>query len=258
MVILIPIKYATSDVKDVVVKTKPDEWMDVFTVLPVICFGYQCHVNAVPIYACLRRKSLPEFTKSIIVSILIVFSAYTITATFGYLTFGEKINDDLLKSYDSKDGWVLAAVVMYLLKTYTSYPLNLFCARTAIEGLWIEALRLDSQQIVNNEPRRRVAIVTVWFVLSLAIALFIPNITVVIHYLGALAATFMFIFPGLCLLLLVLDSGESSVLESINSSEMYRRKSRLLLLVAVFYITLGTFIIGLVVAQSLQKDFNFK
>ncbi len=89
----------------------------------------KCHVNAVPIYACLKNKNLKEFSKSIIVSILIVFSAYTVSATFGYLTFGNLVNDDLLKSYDSKDISVLIAIIMYLLKTYTSYPLNLFCAR---------------------------------------------------------------------------------------------------------------------------------
>ena len=100
-----------------------------FTVVPVICFGYQCHVNAVPIYACLKRKRLGEFTKSIVVSVVLVFSAYSITAIFGYLTFGTKVNDDLLKSYDSKDATILVAIIMYLLKTFTSYPLNLFCAR---------------------------------------------------------------------------------------------------------------------------------
>lgn len=103
--------------------------MDVFTVLPVICFGYQCHVNIVPIYACLKDKRLSEFTKSIVVSLVIVFLAYTISATFGYLTFGTRVDDDLLKSYDSKDASVLVAILMYLVKTYTSYPLNLFCAR---------------------------------------------------------------------------------------------------------------------------------
>lgn len=170
--------------------------MDVFTVIPVICFGYQCHVNAVPIYACLRKRTLKEFSKSIAVSILIVFLAYTISATFGYLTFGVDVNDDLLKSYDSRDVSVLIAVVMYLIKTYTSYPLNLFCARTAIEGLWIELWRIDNQNIYKYEKKRRILIVTIWFFMSLFIALFIPNITVVINYLGALAATFMFIFPG--------------------------------------------------------------
>ena len=68
--------------------------------------------------------------------------------------------------------------------------------RTAIEGLWVELFRLDRQKIINNERKRRILIVSVWFVLTLLIALFIPNITFVIRYLGALAAAFMFIFPG--------------------------------------------------------------
>lgn len=170
--------------------------MDIFTVIPVVCFGYQCHVNAVPIYTCLKNKNLKEFTKSIIASIIIIFTTYQITATFGYLTFGVSVNDDLLKSYDAKDPSVLIAVIMFLLKTYTSYPLNLFCARTAIEGLWIEAYRLDAEAIVTGEKKRRVIIVTTWFVSSLLIAIYVPNITVVINYLGALAGAFMFVFPG--------------------------------------------------------------
>ena len=196
VVFLIPVKYINSNKENVHIKTRPDHWMDVFTVLPVICFGYQCHANAVPIYACLKDKSLNKFIKCIIISIAIVFTTYTITATFGYLTFGDKINDDLLKSYDSKDASVLIAVIMFLLKTYTSYPLNLFCARTAIEGLWIEMRNLDQHSIQTYEKFRRVCVVSVWFFLSLLIALFVPNITIVIHYLGALAGTFMFIFPG--------------------------------------------------------------
>jgi len=161
-----------------------------------VCFGYQCHVNAVPIYTCLKHKNLREFSKAILVSIVFIFTAYQITATFGYLTFGTKVNDDLLKSFDSKDPFVLVAVIMFLLKTYTSYPLNLFCARTAIEGLWIEVFSLSTEQILNSERTRRIVIVTVWFFSSLLIAIFLPNITVVINYLGALAGAFMFLFPG--------------------------------------------------------------
>ena len=156
-----------------------------------------------PIYACLKEKTLKEFTKSITVSLVIVFLAYTLSATFGYLTFGAAVNDDLLKSYDAKDASVLVAIVMYLVKTYTSYPLNLFCARTAIEGVWIEVFRLNSEIIMRHEKARRIIIVTAWFILSLLVALFIPNITVVINYLGALAATFMFIFPGFFLILVI-------------------------------------------------------
>ena len=86
-------------------------------------------MNVVPIYACLKVKTLNEIIKSISISIIIVFCAYTISAIYGYLTFGSLVDDDVLMSYNSKDASVLVAIVMYLMKTYTSYPLNLFCAR---------------------------------------------------------------------------------------------------------------------------------
>ena len=86
-------------------------------------------MNVVPIYACLKVKTLKEIIKSISISIIIVFCAYTISAIYGYLTFGSLVDDDVLMSYNSKDASVLVAIVMYLMKTYTSYPLNLFCAR---------------------------------------------------------------------------------------------------------------------------------
>ena len=60
---------------------------------------------------------------------MIIFCAYSISAIYGYLTFGTNVDDDVLKSYNAHDAAVLVAIIMYLIKTYTSYPLNLFCAR---------------------------------------------------------------------------------------------------------------------------------
>jgi len=64
---------------------------------------------------------------------------------------------------------------------------------------------LERQRVVENEKKRRIFIVSIWYLLSLLIALFVPNITFVIRYLGALAAAFMFIFPGKKLILNVLN-----------------------------------------------------
>jgi hypothetical protein len=44
--------------------------------------------------------------------------------------------------------------------------------------------------------KRRVFIVCLWFFTTLAGAVFLPNISLAIHYLGALAASFIFFFPG--------------------------------------------------------------
>ena len=134
---------------------------------------------------------------------------------------------------------------MYLFKTYTSYPLNLFCARTAIESLWIKVFNLNRLEQNQSEKTRRFSIVTIWFIISLLTALFIPNITVVIRYLGALAATFMFIFPGLCILTVAFES---------NFLVKLPVRALLLIIVSVTYVAIGTFIVGLVVTQSILHD----
>ena len=56
-----------------------------------------------------------------------------------------------------------------------------------------EARELSTRQ----ERVYRYSIVSVWFVVTLLIALCVPNIGYVISLLGGLAATFIFLFPGL-------------------------------------------------------------
>ena len=135
---------------------RPEHWTDVFIVVPVICFGYQveyillfekesigyipthcyttavfvsqCHLSVVPIYSCMEKRTLPEFTKTLLVAMAICLFAYTGTASFGYLTFGGNVKPDILVSYDPTPD-VLVAVVLIAVKMYTTYPILLFVGR---------------------------------------------------------------------------------------------------------------------------------
>ena len=101
---------------------------------------------------------------------------------------------------------------------------------------------------------------------SLLIAIYVPNITVVINYLGALAGAFMFVFPGLCLMFYSLDRSKlnessdsigsytSNSIDIDEEDKKYRRTSNLLLLLSVTYVTFGAFIMALVVTQSFLKS----
>ena len=69
-------------------------------------------------------------------------------------------------------------------------------SRAVIEGLW---LRFQGEQVevcVRREQRRRILQTLVWFVITLVLALFIPDIGRVISLIGGLAACFIFVFPG--------------------------------------------------------------
>ena len=72
----------------------------------------------------------------------------------------------------------------------------LFVDRVATDSLLIDASRQPAADADVMERRRRIVTTLVWFVTTLLIALFIPDIGVVISLLGGLAAIFIFVFPG--------------------------------------------------------------
>jgi sodium-coupled neutral amino acid transporter 7/8 len=65
---------------------------------------------------------------------------------------------------------------------------------------------MSPNRIEETEYKRRVTVTIIWFALTLALAVFIPNIGVVIQILGAFSAIFIFIFPGKCMLFLMSDN----------------------------------------------------
>ena len=167
------------------------------TVVPVICFGYQCHVSVIPIYSCMRHRNIKHFTIASSVAIFACCLTYTGAATFGYLTFGANVADDILLNYSAKQPAVMIALIAMAAKTYTTYPILLFCGREAISTIIKDTMiREDSER---KEKIRRVIIATVWFVATLIFAIEIPDIGIVINLLGSLAAVFIFVFPGVCL-----------------------------------------------------------
>ena len=127
-------------------------------VVPVICFGYQCHVSVIPIYSCMKHRNIKHFTIASSSAVFVCCLAYTgrvvkginffLTgrhnswlreivifnlspsstlvsgaATFGYLTFGGNVEDDILLNYSANKPTVLIALIAMAAKTYTTYPI---------------------------------------------------------------------------------------------------------------------------------------
>ena len=90
----------------------------------------------------------------------------------------------------------------------------------------------------------RSGIATVWFALSLALAVLIPNIGDVIRMLGSLAAVFIFLLPGLGLFQLVQRSDPS----------LYRLKAKVNTVLAFVFVGIGAFLFGVVFTQGIQAN----
>ena len=111
-------EYYTGKYEPGQIKTHPSSWTDVFLVVPTICFCYQCHVSVIPIYSCMKNRTTKSFTIAVSVAIVICVTCYTIFAIFGYLTFGSKVNEDILMSYKGS-GLVYAGMYAISLKMIT-------------------------------------------------------------------------------------------------------------------------------------------
>ncbi|XP_046360378.2 putative sodium-coupled neutral amino acid transporter 7 [Haliotis rufescens] len=247
VVVMVTVKYFLPHDPPQRVKTTPDSWMDVFLVVPTICFAYQCHVSIIPIYSCMEKRNVKEFTKTISVAMFLCVISYTVTAALGYLQFGQSVTSDILLSF-KPDIPVIIAVVFIAIKTYTTYPILLFCGRAAFESIWISARRMAPEDIAQGERMRRIITTVIWFGLTVVLAVLIPNIGVVIQMLGALAAVFIFIFPGMCLLKTSLNRlADSTSIED-------QRKYKFFLYFSCFFIILGAFIFGLTLTQAILKD----
>lgn len=243
--IVVIIKYLWPDrvIKPGYIPTSASSWTAVFNAMPTICFGFQCHVSCVPVFNSMRKKEIKPWGFVVTLSMVICLFVYTGTGVCGFLTFGSNVSQDVLMSYPSDDIAVAIARAFIVICVITSYPILHFCGRAVIEGLW---LRFQGEQVevcVRREQRRRILQTLVWFVVTLVLALFIPDIGRVISLIGGLAACFIFVFPGLCLM-------QAKLAETDNRSTSWHG----LVGLGVVMVTVGAFIFGLTTTNAIYQD----
>ncbi|KAG9508800.1 putative sodium-coupled neutral amino acid transporter 7 [Fragariocoptes setiger] len=182
------------------IKTSPDDWLSLVTVIPVMCFAYQTHEVIIPVYACLRQRNMANFMKATILGLVILFFLYNVVGAYGYLTFGSNVNPDITLLYDGTDPVVVIGIIALVIKIITTYPPLLFCGRGALDGLYAEFRQMSPNKFAETETKRRVIITSIWFILTVVLALYAPNISITIQLLGSLASVNVFVFPGMCLI----------------------------------------------------------
>ena len=84
---------------------------------------------AVAIYSEMKRASVPRFGIVTVIAMAICTTAYAITGSFGYLTFGAKVHGDVLMNYHANDVLANMARVMLTLIVLSTSAVVLFCGR---------------------------------------------------------------------------------------------------------------------------------
>lgn len=174
-----------------------------FSVIPTICFGFQCHEACVAVYSSMENRRLSHWVFISVLSMLICLLIYSLTGVFGYLTFGKNVAPDILMSYSGGDVTMIVARLLFGISIITIYPIIVLLGRSVIQDPLLRRRLKHTAVTESYESRTRVALTTAWVTVTLLIAVFIPDISKVISVVGGVSAFFIFIFPGLCLIFVV-------------------------------------------------------
>uniref|UniRef100_UPI00398F1025 putative sodium-coupled neutral amino acid transporter 8 n=1 Tax=Pristiophorus japonicus TaxID=55135 RepID=UPI00398F1025 len=174
-------------------------WAAMFTVVPTICFGFQCHEASVAIYSSMQNRKLSHWILISVLSMVTCLLIYSITGMYGYLTFGTDVAADILMSYPDNEVLIIIGRLLFGISIITIYPIILHLGRSVIQELCVKCRPQHLAITAAYERRLRVLLTSCWVLVTMGVALFVPDISEVISLIGGISAFFIFIFPGLCL-----------------------------------------------------------
>jgi len=105
---------------------------------------------------------------------------------------------------------------------------------------------LAQQKVTSYQRARLIVISLLWFFISLLLALFVPNISDIISLTGGLAASFIFIFPGLVIIKFVLKPDANTRFTGYTIGFGVA--------VGCIITVIGSFIFGISVAYTIMHD----
>uniref|UniRef100_A0A8C6XDU9 Solute carrier family 38 member 8 n=1 Tax=Naja naja TaxID=35670 RepID=A0A8C6XDU9_NAJNA len=167
-----------------------------FVLCFVFLFSFQCHEACVAIYCSLSDKRLSHWVVVSVLSMLFCLLIYSLTGLYGYLTFGADVAADILMSYPGNDVMVIVARLLFGISIITIYPIVLFLGRSVLQDVCLGS-KQGCIQMETSEKCMRILLTTAWVVVTLIIALCVPDISEVVSVIGGIGAFFIFIFPGL-------------------------------------------------------------
>ncbi|XP_006633682.1 sodium-coupled neutral amino acid transporter 4 [Lepisosteus oculatus] len=167
--------------------------------VPILAFAFVCHPEVLPIYSELKGRSRKKMQNVSNLSIAAMLIMYLLSALFGYLTFYDNVEAELLHTFTKvyKFDTLLLLVRLAVLTAVTlTVPIVLFPIRSSITTLlfagrefsWIRHFLIAAALLFFNN----------------LLVIFVPTIRDIFGVIGASAATMLiFILPAAFYLRLV-------------------------------------------------------
>uniref|UniRef100_G1SNC3 Solute carrier family 38 member 1 n=1 Tax=Oryctolagus cuniculus TaxID=9986 RepID=G1SNC3_RABIT len=157
--------------------------------LPTIAFAFVCHPSVLPIYSELKDRSQKKMQMVSNISFFAMFVMYFLTAIFGYLTFYENVQSDLLHKYQSKDDVLILTVrLAVIVAVILTVPVLFFTVRSSL---------FELAKKTKFNLCRHVLVTLVLLVVINLLVIFIPSMKDIFGVVGVTSANMLiFILPS--------------------------------------------------------------
>lgn len=228
----------------------PKSWVDVISVLPMFCLGYQCHLSLVPTVATIHRREKHKAFATTTIAMIVAAVIYSTISILAVMTFGSKIEKDLTESYQDKNWVTMTTIGIVAVKCILTLPAAYLPARLSI----IDILANNWGRFAQfSEPIRRVGVTLVFLDLALLLALTVPDIIVAVNILGFLAVMFIFQLPGLAYLNLIkqnrLEKQQAAGLD--HEIPIYTSRDKMKFITSYFLLFFGCLMTVVVLYKSI-------
>lgn len=160
--------------------------------IPIMAFAFVCHPEVLPIYTELKDPSKKKMQRISNLSITVMYIMYFLAALFGYLTFYDGVESELLHTYSKVDPFdvlILCVRVAVLMAVTLTVPIVLFPVRRAIQQMLFQDQEFSWL--------RHVLIAAGLLTCINLLVIFAPNILGIFGVIGATSAPcLIFIFPA--------------------------------------------------------------
>lgn len=160
--------------------------------VPILAFAFVCHPEVLPIYSELRDRNRKKMQNVSNLSILTMLIMYMLSALFGYLTFYDNVEAELLHTFTKvyKFDTMLLMVRLAVLTAVTlTVPIVLFPIRSSITTLLFSGREFSWT--------RHMLIAAAILAFNNMLVIFVPTIRDIFGFIGSSAATMLiFILPA--------------------------------------------------------------
>ena len=161
--------------------------------MPTITFSFICHAQVIPIFAELKSQNANQMKKVAATSIGCCFTLYLTASLFGYLTFFNYVQSELLMSYNHSDptnALTLIVRICLIFGVTLTIPIGHFTIRSSL----LQIIRPGRPFSWVWHIGTMMAIVGVCVVL----VIMVPDIRDIFGYVGATSSSMLlFILPAL-------------------------------------------------------------